>query len=38
MKNDYIKSVIFGSVGLLFLAAIASAIPDLRRYLKMRAM
>ena len=38
MKGDNMKKVIFGTVGFLFLAAIASAVPDLRRYLKMRAM
>lgn len=32
------KRVFFSAFGLFLLAAAASTIPDIRRYLKMRAM
>ncbi len=32
------KRMIFGAFGFFLLAVAASALPDLRRYLKMRAM
>jgi hypothetical protein len=32
------KTVIFGALGILLVALAASVAPDLRRYLRMRAM
>jgi hypothetical protein len=32
------RKVIFGALGLFLLAIVGSTIPDIRRYLKIRAM
>lgn len=32
------KRIVFGVFGFFLLAVAASALPDLRRYMKMRAM